>query len=84
MNSSAGQGTAIAALVLGILCVVTFPASILFGLPALLLGVASLRAGAMGGNRGMAVTGIVLGGLSILGFVLFLLWLGLMFGAMGA
>jgi hypothetical protein len=74
-HRSHGKGFAIAALVLGILGIFLFWAPILgplLGLTALVLGIIGVRRRA---GKGMAITGIVLGALTlIVGVVFSLLW----------
>ena len=71
-----GSGMAIAALVLGILALLTFwtvVGGILLGLIAIVLGVIALRRVRRGiaAGRGMAIAGVILGTLGLLGSLAF-------------
>jgi len=72
--ASGSNGVAVAALVLGLL---VFCFGLLTGIPALICGIIGLKqANEMGGTgKGMAITGIVLGGLSILAIIAWIMLL---------
>lgn len=83
-----GSGLAIAALVLGILALLTFWTvfgGILLGLIAIVLGVIALRRVRKGiaAGRGMAIAGVILGTLGLLGSLLWIALIAWVFNSSG-
>ncbi len=76
-QNSAGHGLAIAALILGLASL--FVAGPLTAVPAVICGALALKQGADGADKGMAITGIILGAIILLLTVLFLMFMGFIF-----